>query len=126
LRRAAIIGISWPMPEELDDAALERRLFMPPTFDEKPARPLPDWSHVHQELKRRAVTLLLLREEYPAEHTDGYGNSRFCDLYRDWRKSVSPTKDLKSAAVDLLRHRASVKSTGRAAGRSLLDAASAQ
>ena len=81
------------------------------------ARPLPDWSQVHKELKRPAVTLLLPREEYGAEHTDGYGNSRFCDLYRDWRKTVSPTKDLKSAAVDLLRHRASIKGTGPASQR---------
>src|SRR6185369_14379226 len=55
------------------------------------ARPLPDWPQVHKELKRRAVTLLLLWEEYRAEHADGYGYSRFCDLYRDWRQTISPT-----------------------------------
>ena len=87
LRRAAVIGITWPVPEEMDDAELERRLFTPPTFEEKLARPLPDWNHVHKELKRRGVTLLLLWEEYRAEHADGYGYSRFCDLYRDWRKT---------------------------------------
>ncbi len=37
------------------------------------------------------MTLLLLWEEYRAEHTDGYGYSRFCDLHRDWRKTISPT-----------------------------------
>jgi transposase len=58
LRRAAVIGITWPVPEGMDDAALERQLFTPPTFDEKPARQLPDWIHVHRELKRRSVTLL--------------------------------------------------------------------
>jgi hypothetical protein len=26
VRRAAVIGITWPVPEELDDAALERKL----------------------------------------------------------------------------------------------------
>jgi len=67
------------------------RLFTPPTFDEKPARPLPDWSDLHRELKRLAVTLLLLWEEYRAEHADGYGYSRFCDLYRHWCKTISPT-----------------------------------
>ena len=91
LRRAAVIGITWPVPEGLDDVELERRLFTPPTLDETPARPLPDWPHVHKELKRRAVTLLLLWEEYRAEHTDGYGYSRFCDLYRLWRQTISPT-----------------------------------
>ena len=89
-RRAAVIGITWPVPEVLDDAELER-LFTPPTFDETPARPLPDWPQVHKELKRRAVTLLLLWEEYRAEHADGYGYSRFCDLYRLWRQTISPT-----------------------------------
>src|SRR6266496_2606221 len=91
LRRAAVIGITWPVPEGLDDAELERRLFTLPAFDEKPVRPLPDWSHVHKELKRRAVTLLLLWEEYRAEHADGYGYSRFCDLYVEWRKRITPT-----------------------------------
>jgi transposase len=91
LRRAAVIGITWPVPEELDDAELERRLFTPPTFEEKLARPLPNWSHIHKELKRRGVTLLLLWEEYRAEEVDGYGYSRFCDLYRDWGKSISPS-----------------------------------
>ena len=30
LRRAAVVGITWPVPPELDDAALERKLFTPP------------------------------------------------------------------------------------------------
>ena len=29
LRRAAVIGITWPVPDELDDTALERKLFTP-------------------------------------------------------------------------------------------------
>jgi transposase len=90
LRRAAVIGITWPVPDGLDDGELERRLFTPPTFDPTPARSLPDWSYVHRELKRRSVTLLLLWEEYRAAHADGYGYSRFCDLYRAWRGSISP------------------------------------
>jgi DNA-binding transcriptional regulator LsrR (DeoR family) len=32
LRRAAVIGLTWPVPPELDDAALERKLFTPPGF----------------------------------------------------------------------------------------------
>jgi transposase len=90
LRRAAVIGITWPV-HELDDGELERQLFTPPTFDPAPARTLPDWVYIHRELKRRSVTLLLLWEEYRAAHADGYGYSRFCDLYRAWRGSISPT-----------------------------------
>ena len=91
LRRTAVIGITWPVPAEIDDAELERRLFTPAGFYKAPTRAVPDWNHVHTELRRRGVTLLLLWEEYRAEHPDGYGYSRFCDLYGEWRRSVSAT-----------------------------------
>lgn len=91
LRRAAVIGITWPVPAEIDDAELERRLFITAGFYKAPSRAIPDWQHVHSELRRRGVTLLLLWEEYRADHADGYGYSRFCDLYIDWRRGVSAT-----------------------------------
>jgi transposase len=102
LRRAAVIGITWPVPEGLDDGELERRLFTPPTFDPTPARSLPDWGYVHRELKRRSVTLLLLWEEYRAAHADGYGYSRFSDLYRSWRGGISPTMRQAHGAAEKL------------------------
>jgi transposase len=102
LRRAGVVGITWPVPEEMDDADLERRLFTPPSFEATPARAQPDWNHVHKELKRRGVTLQLLWEEYRADHVDGYGYSRFCDLYRDWRKTVSATMRQTHAAGEKL------------------------
>ncbi len=37
VRRAGVIGITWPVPEGVDDGELERRLFTPPTFEEKPS-----------------------------------------------------------------------------------------
>lgn len=91
LRRAAVVGITWPVPSGLDDAALERRLFTPPGFYAAPTRPQPDWTRIHAELRRRGVTLMLLWEEYRAQHPDGYGYSRFCDLYGEWRQRLSPT-----------------------------------
>jgi transposase len=84
-RRAALAGLAWPLPEGLDDAALEQRVFPPP--DARPAhrRPLPVWTEVHAELKRRqGVTLALLWEEYKAAHPEGLQYSRFCDHYRAW------------------------------------------
>ena len=42
-------------------------------------------------MKRRSVTLVLLWQEYRAEQADGYGYSRFCDLYGEWRKTISAT-----------------------------------
>ena len=91
LRRAAIIDITWPVPEEIDDAELERRLFTAPSFEAKPKRPPLDWPRLHEELKRRGVTLMLLWLEYRANEPDGFGYSRFCGLYGDWRRSVSAT-----------------------------------
>src|SRR3981081_1408090 len=90
VRRAGVIGITWPVPEEIDDAELERRLFPVPGETAAP-RPAIDWRQVHEEMKRRSVTLVLLWQEYGAEQVGGYGYSRFCDLYGEWRKTISAT-----------------------------------
>ena len=86
-----MVGITWPVPPELDDAALERRLFTPPFAAGEPVRPQPDWPRLHAELRRPGVILLLVWEEYRAGRPEGYGYSRFCDLYAAWRGRLSPT-----------------------------------
>jgi transposase len=90
VRRAGVIDIAWPVPEEIDDAELERRLF-PVAGETAAPRAAINWRQVHEEMKRRSVTLVLLWQEYRAEQTDGYGYSRFCDLYGEWRKTISAT-----------------------------------
>jgi transposase len=89
VRRAEAAGIRWPIPDEIDDAELERRLF--PTPDEAPKRAEPEWPKIHRELKRRGVTLVLLWQEYQAEHPGGYSYSRFCELHDRWRERISAT-----------------------------------
>jgi transposase len=91
VRRAAVAGLSWPIPDEIDDAELERWLFPLPDAASSTSRTEPDWSHNHAELKRRGVTLALLWQEYRAEHAQGYAYSWFCERYSDWRKCISPT-----------------------------------
>jgi transposase len=91
VRRAAVAGLSWPIPDEIDDAELERCLFPPADTPSSAERAEPDWSHIHAELKRRGVTLALLWQEYRAEHARGYAYSWFCERYGDWRKCVTPT-----------------------------------
>ncbi len=81
VRRAAVSGITWPVPAGLDDTALEARLFSPPFTPKEALRPQPDWPRIHAELRRPGVTLMLLWQEYRAEQPEGYGYSRFCDLY---------------------------------------------
>ena len=95
IKRATRAGLSWPLPEGLCDEALERLLFPPPIQGHKraavPDRRLPpDWPALHRELKRPGVTLSLLWEEYRAAHPEGYGYSRFCDLYRAWKGKLKP------------------------------------
>jgi len=91
ISRARRADLGWPLPEDLSEEDLERLLFPPPTMISPDRRPLPDWPMLHRELKRPSVTLSLLWEEYRAVHRMGYGYSRFCDLYRDWRGRLNPT-----------------------------------
>jgi transposase len=93
LRRAREAGVAWPLAEEMTDEALEARLYPASVALAEVAarRPLPDWPTIHRELKRPGVTLQLLWGEHRAAHPDGYGYSRFCDLYRAWEKRLSPT-----------------------------------
>jgi len=85
LRRAAEAGLVWPLPPGLDEAALERQLFPPPPSLPAQARGVPDWSVVHQEFRRKGVTLFLLWQEYRETHPEGYQYSWFCEHYRAWR-----------------------------------------
>ena len=90
LRRARGAGLGWPLPEDLDDGALEARLF-PAAGAASGERALPDLPRIHQELKKVGVTLHLLWEEYRETHPDGYGYSRFCEIYRRWARKLRPS-----------------------------------
>lgn len=91
VQRATRAGLSWPLPEDLSDAALWERLFPTPERPGDTSIPLPDWSAVHQELQQKGVTRQLLWQEYRAAHPSGYGYSQFCERYRLWRRAHKPT-----------------------------------
>ena len=57
-------GLSWPLPAELSDADIERRLFPEPAVRPRATKAAPDFAAMHQELKRKGVTKALLWEEY--------------------------------------------------------------
>jgi transposase len=86
VRRAKAAGLSWPLPEGLDDDALEALLFSAAAPAE--TRPLPDWERVHIELRRPHVTLMLLWLEHKEAFPDGHAYSQFCERYRQWRRGV--------------------------------------
>jgi len=85
LRRAAAAGLAWPLPSGLDDATVERALFPPPPCLPAQVRGIPDWSVMHQECRRKGVTLFLLWQEYRETHPEGYQYSWFCEHYRAWQ-----------------------------------------
>ncbi|HEX4214323.1 MAG TPA: IS21 family transposase, partial [Candidatus Dormibacteraeota bacterium] len=53
LQRAAAAGLSWPLPDDLDDEELEARLFKRSEEECRPGRPEPDWAEVQREMKRK-------------------------------------------------------------------------
>jgi transposase len=77
-QRAQAAGLSWPLPEGRDEAALERLLF-PPSPAHSLFPPLaPDWAQVHQELNRKGVTVVLLWQEDKAATPEGVQSRWFC------------------------------------------------
>lgn len=91
LLRAKLAGLSWPLDPELDDTALENRLF-PVTDKSIPAESrMPDMEYLYRELKRKSVTMQLLWYEYKQANPDGYQYSQLSNLYRQWVKKLDLT-----------------------------------
>ncbi len=94
LRRAARAGLGWPVPEAWSETDLEQALFVQPhrVAGHAPARVPPDWPDIHQQLKRKWVTLLLLWQEYKERHgAAGYQYSQFSHHYRQWLGTLEVT-----------------------------------
>jgi transposase len=90
----------------LEECALERRLLVAP---EQPRDHVqPDYGRLHQELRRKGMTLMLLWEEHRADYTDvqTYSYSRFCENYRRFAKQLKHSmrqvhrKHLISTVID--------------------------
>jgi transposase len=103
LRRAESAGLCWPLPEDMNDDALEAALYANRRSKRGHRRvEEPDWAGVHHELKRKHVTLTILWDEYIAENPGGYSYSRFCELYRAFARTLSVTMRQTHAAGERL------------------------
>jgi transposase/DNA replication protein DnaC len=103
LKRAESAGLSWPLPDDMTDGALEAALYATRRSKRGHRRiEEPDWADVHRELKRKHVTLLILWDEYIAANLGGYSYSRFCELYRAFEKTLSVTMRQTHAAGERL------------------------
>ena len=88
VQRAIQKGLGWPLPEDLDEMGLEALLF----HQAAPCEPYaqPDFGAMHQELKRKGVTLQLLWEEHQAAHGErAHRYSQFCVHYRAFRDRLA-------------------------------------
>lgn len=92
LQAARRAKLSWPLTAELTAEQLQQRLFPVAQSLTLWPKEMPDFAHVHQELKRKGVTRLLLWEEYAARHPQQhYSYSRFTELYQDYRRRLRVT-----------------------------------
>ncbi len=80
-------GLSWPLPETMDNVSLEALLFTQ-EHRENP-RPAIPFEYLTKEMKRPNVTLSLLWEEYKQGHPNGYQYSQFSKLYHDYQQKLS-------------------------------------
>ena len=84
LKRAAAAGMVWGEVRELDEVELAARL-QRPVESRVSSFAAPDFAWIHQERKKKAVTLQLLWEEYREQCTGRpYGYTSFCIHYRRW------------------------------------------
>jgi transposase len=88
LERAAAAHLGWPLPDDLDEQRLDELLFPTRPLRTAPQpRPGIDFAQLHSQLQaHKHLTLQLLWEEYRETHSDGYGYSRFCELYHRWNR----------------------------------------
>jgi transposase len=92
LKRAAKAELSWPLPAELDDAALERRLFPAQKAASQCVFAPLNFEDLLNELKMPGVTLQLLWEEYQGANPGGaYQYSQFCFHFRQWQDRLKVT-----------------------------------
>jgi len=85
VNQAEALGITWPLPPGMDEAQLEAKLLQRQA-KRASAFVKPDFPGIHQELKRKGVTLQLLWSEYTATHGEqAYRYSQFCFHYKRWR-----------------------------------------
>ncbi len=85
-------GLRWAEVAEMDEASIEELLFPRSegkgTFKKKA---IPCWALVYEEAKKKGVTLRLLWEEYyQSDPASAYSYSQFCNLYKEWKKKLSP------------------------------------
>lgn len=88
LRRARQAGLSWPLDEAITEEELSARLYAFSVTSKPQEEPAVEWNKVHQELKRKGVTLQLLWQEEKARTSLLLSYSQYCRKYRLWTEKI--------------------------------------
>jgi len=78
-------GLYWPQIEAMSETELHTRLLG--TVARASSFVAPDFAQMHQELRRKGMTLMLLWQEHSERHPDQtiHSYSQFCENYRRYR-----------------------------------------
>lgn len=94
VKRFSEAGMSWPLPDDVDDIALEKALFPTalPVKSKSPKEILAaiDFEYLHNEMKKPGATMTMLHLEWLEQVPDGFelSYSQFCRRYREYKKSL--------------------------------------
>jgi len=85
---ATAAGLDWAQVQSLDETSLHNRLLSTP--QRASSFVPPDYARMHQELRRKGMTLMLLWQEHVAQHPgeSTHSYSQFCENYRRFAKSL--------------------------------------
>ena len=81
-------GLNWSTVRDWDEKTLASRLL--PRSATLTPYVQPDWARIHRELDRKGMTLILLWEEYLAEHPHGrtWRYTQFCEHYKAFARTL--------------------------------------
>lgn len=88
IKRAKAAGLNWPLPEDLTEDELGKRLFPEEAGNSRKKAAIP-FRYIWEELKRPHVTKSLLWEEYKRDNPEGYAYSFFSERVREYCGTVN-------------------------------------
>ncbi|MBI4846348.1 MAG: IS21 family transposase [Candidatus Omnitrophica bacterium] len=90
LEIAQRIGLSWQHAKDMNEQELYSLLKQNQIQSIKRIKQvMPDWPHLHEEIKKKSVTLWLLWQEYKEANPGGYQYSQFREYYRRYKNRLN-------------------------------------
>lgn len=89
LNRADNANLKYQDINNLSSKEIYAKLFSLNSEQTQHKKTQPDWSWIHQEMKKKNVTLTLLWEEFIQENPRGIRSSQFSYHYNHWKKKLN-------------------------------------